>query len=55
MLLAWTDFISTREEATRLFDESIRAIIEAFDEQRKVANTKVTVSCTLSDRIMELN
>ena len=55
MLSASTDFILSSEEATSLFDESIEAIIDAFDQQREVASTKITVSYTLRDRIMELN
>ena len=55
MLSASTDFIPSSEEATSLFDESIEAIIDAFDQQREVASTKITVSYTLRDRIMELN
>jgi hypothetical protein len=38
-----------------LFDESINAIIDAFDQQRKVATIKITVSYTLCDWIVKLN
>jgi hypothetical protein len=32
------------EEATDLFEESIKAIIDAFDRQRKAANTNITMA-----------
>ncbi|KAF8550552.1 hypothetical protein OG21DRAFT_1478486 [Imleria badia] len=32
------------EEAARLFDESIQAIIDAFNQQRKVANANITMA-----------
>lgn len=49
MLLAWTDFTYCSDEATKLFDESIQAIIDAFNQQRKVTDTKITVSDALLD------
>jgi hypothetical protein len=42
-----TNCYTSRQEVTKLFDESITAVIDAFEQQRNYVTMPITVGATL--------